>query len=127
MKVLVDTSAWVEALRRRGHEATREAVGAALSEGRAVTCPMVILELWNGAQGASETRMLRDLEGELEVVDIDDTVWSTARDLARACRSAGVTAPATDLLVAACAARHSLGLLHHDRHFDAIARVAAGQ
>jgi predicted nucleic acid-binding protein len=71
--------------------------------------------------------MLRDLEGELEVVDIDDAVWSTARDLARACRSAGVTAPATDLLVAACAARHSLGLLHHDRHFDAIARVAAGQ
>jgi hypothetical protein len=123
--VLIDTSAWAEALRRRGDEATREAVRVSLTEGRAVTCPLVLLELWNGARGADEARMLRDIEAELDVVDIDHAVWSAATSLARACRAAGTTVPATDLLVAACAARHSLDLLHHDKHFDTIARVAA--
>ncbi len=50
-------------------------------------------------------------------------VWEAAVELARACRRKGVTLPATDLLIAACADYHSLGLLHHDRHFDEIARA----
>lgn len=124
MKTLIDTSAWIDALRRRGHAATREAVRSVLADGRAVTCPLVLLELWNGARGTAEARMLRDLEADIEVVPIDAAVWATATDLARGCRAAGVTVPATDLLVAACAARHSLELLHRDAHFDDIARVA---
>jgi predicted nucleic acid-binding protein len=56
---------------------------------------------------------------------IDEAVWSRARDLARRCSVAGLTVPATDLLIAACAERHGTRLEHADADFDAIARVSA--
>jgi predicted nucleic acid-binding protein len=116
--VLVDTSAWIETLRPEGDEGVRAAVQAATEEGRTVLCDMVLLELWNGARGDAEKRFLRDLEGLLRRVPTTDAVWETARDLARQCRTAGLTLPGADLLVAACAEHHRLELLHHDRHFD---------
>jgi len=55
---------------------------------------------------------------------IDAKVWSEACDLARRCRAAGVTVPATDILIAACARHHGAALEHADADFDAIARVS---
>jgi predicted nucleic acid-binding protein len=94
-------------------------------DGAAVLCDLMLLELWNGASGAEEARMLRDLEPELESVPTSDEVWRTARAMARACRRKSVSVPATDLLIAACAERHGLGLLHHDAHFDRITAATA--
>lgn len=122
-RILVDTSAWIDALRRDGDPDVRALVRAATVEGRAVLCDMVLLELWNGAHGAGEQRLLRELERDLEKVPTSPDVWETALDLARTCRSGGVTAPATDLLIAACAEHHGLDILHRDSHFDSIARV----
>lgn len=122
-KVLVDTSAWIDALRRDGDPDVRALVRAATAEGRAVLCDLVLLELWNGAQGASEQRLLRDLERDLEKVPTTPSVWETALELARTCRSGGVSAPATDLLIAACAEHHGLQILHRDAHFDHITRI----
>jgi predicted nucleic acid-binding protein len=48
---LIDTSAWVEALRRNGDEDVRSRVGGLLKTGHAILCDIVILELWNGAPG----------------------------------------------------------------------------
>ena len=122
-RVLVDTSAWIDALRGDGDREIRDAVKELTADGEAVLCDIVRLELWNGTSGVAEARMLRDLERELECVPTTAAVWAAARDLARACRARGVTVPATDLLVAACADAHGLGLLHHDAHFDLIART----
>lgn len=121
--ILVDTSAWIETLRRDGDPDIRALVRAATVEGRAVLCDLVLLELWNGAQGAAEQRLLRDLAQDLEKVPTPPAVWEAAQDLARTCRSAGVSAPATDLLIAACAQHHNLEILHRDGHFDLIARA----
>lgn len=125
-RVLVDTSAWIETLRRNGDPEVRASVRAATQEGRAVLCDLVLLELWNGAQGADEHRILRELELTIEKVPTSPAVWEAASDLARICRRAGVSAPATDILIAACAEHHRLGILHRDSHFDYIAR-ARGQ
>jgi predicted nucleic acid-binding protein len=122
-RVLVDTSAWIDTLRRDGDAEVRSAVRSATTDGRAVLCDMVLVELWNGAHGAKEQRVLRDLERELEKVETPPAVWEAATDLARACRKAGLSAPATDLLIAACAEHHGLQILHRDAHFDQIARV----
>jgi hypothetical protein len=84
---------------------------------------MVLLELWNGAHGPSEQRLLRELERDLEKVPTPPAVWDSASDLARTCRRAGVSVPATDILIAACAEHHDLEILHRDAHFDHIARV----
>lgn len=121
--ILVDTSAWIETLRRDGDPEVRASVRAATLEGRAVLCDLVLLELWNGAQGAAEQRLLRELAQDLEKVPTPPAVWEVAQELARTCRLAGVSAPATDLLIAACAEHHDLELLHRDGHFDLIARA----
>ena len=47
-----------------------------------------------------------------------------AAALARLAREKGVTVPATDLLVAACARHHGVSLEHNDSHFDLIATLS---
>jgi len=122
-RVLVDTSAWIDALRSDGDPDMRASVRAATLEDRAVLCDMVLLELWNGARGTSEQRFLQGLERDLEKVPTPPVVWETASKLARTCRAAGFSAPATDLLIAACAMYHDLDILHRDKHFDHIVKA----
>ncbi|MEP7010805.1 MAG: PIN domain-containing protein [Acidobacteriota bacterium] len=123
-RVLIDTSAWVDALRREGEVEVRSQVAALVTSGQAVFCDLVLLELWNGARGTQEQKVLRGLERDLEKVDTSTEVWDLAVDLARRCRAAGMTVPATDLLVAAVARHHRLLLLHRDAHFDQIDQAA---
>lgn len=122
-RLLVDTSAWIEALRADGDPAIRAAVSGATDDGTAVLCDMVLVELWNGAQGESQHKVLRDLEELVESVPTSDEVWARARQLARDSRSAGLTIPAADLVIAACARHHGLEVLHRDRHFDRLKRL----
>lgn len=120
---LVDTSSWVHALRRDGDTAVRERVRAAMREGRACLCGIVTLELWNGARGEAEKRDLAKLELGLPCLETDRQTWSLANRLARECRSAGITVPATDLLVYACARRHEVDLEQADEDFARIRSV----
>ncbi|HEX2465378.1 MAG TPA: PIN domain-containing protein [Thermoanaerobaculia bacterium] len=122
-RVLVDTSAWIDALRQDGDRAIGDTVRELTADGLAVLCDVVRLELWNGAGGEAEVKLLRELERDLECVATTDRVWARAIELARASRAKGLTIPATDLLVAACAREHGLDLVHHDAHFDQIQRV----
>jgi predicted nucleic acid-binding protein len=79
---------------------------------------MVRVELWNGARDARDQKLLREVEEQLETVPTTPEVWALTRDLARLARSKGITVPAADLLIAACAAHHKLLILHNDTHFD---------
>jgi predicted nucleic acid-binding protein len=121
---LVDTSAWIHSLRPDGDPAVAERVRAALESGEATWCAMVRLELWNGARGDREKKVLRDMEATLSDLPITDEVWQLAMQLAQQARAKGWTVPATDLLVAACAQHHEAGLEHADSHFDQIASLS---
>ena len=68
-------------------------------------------------------KVLREVERVIPELTITAEVWSAAYDLARRCRAAGVTVPATDLLIAACARHHGAQLEHADDDFEALARV----
>lgn len=124
-RFLIDTSAWIETLRTTGEPTVRARVTALTADDRVVLCDAVRLELWNGARSAGDQRLLRDLEEHLETVPTTSQVWTLARDLARITRGKGLTMPAADLLIAACAEHHGLGLVHCDSHFDQLARVRA--
>jgi predicted nucleic acid-binding protein len=51
-------------------------------------------------------------------------VFDEAAAMYRSARRAGVTVRSgVDCLIAACAVRHGLTVLHHDRDFDQLARV----
>ena len=122
--VLVDTSSWIHFLRPDGDATVRARVSAALEAGVACWCPIVRLELWNGAKGDREKKVLREFERLIPELPITTAVWSDACESARHCRKAGVTVPATDLLINACALHHSATLEHADRDFGLIARAA---
>ena len=100
--------------------AVRGRVERLLQAGEACWCPMVRLELWNGARGTHEKRVLHDMEDRLPELPIDDETWVVACDLARKSRGKGLTVPATDLIIAACARRHGVGLEHVDEHFEGL-------
>lgn len=121
--VLVDTSSWIHFLRPGGDAATRNRVKVLLEGGTASWCPLVRLELWNGASGEPEKKVLRQFEQTLPELAITPEVWKEAYELARRCRAAGVTVPATDLAIAACARHHGAGLEQADSDFDQLASV----
>lgn len=122
--VLVDSSSWIHFLRPTGDPMVRARVESALVNGEACWCPLVRLELWNGAAGERDRKILRDFEAVLPELAIDDEVWSAAYEFARSARSAGVSVPASDILIAACARRHGVALETADADFDRLAVVS---
>jgi predicted nucleic acid-binding protein len=121
---LVDTSSWIEFLRGR-ESAAGLRVKVLLASGDAAWCDMTLVELWNGAQGLTEKKILEEMERELRLYPINEQVWAKARTLARRSRESGVTASTGDIVIAACAASYQLSLEHCDSHFDKILPVAA--
>ena len=120
---LIDTSSWIEQLRKGGDAVTRNRVEVLLETGEAAWCPIVRLKLWNGAQGQHKKKVLREMEGVIPILDIEQEVWDRAVDLSHNSRKAGFTVPATDILVFACANLHNVELEHHDAHFELIDTV----
>ena len=56
---------------------------------------------------------------------LETAAFKEAVDLYRLARRAGVTARSSvDCLIAVCAVRNGLTVLHHDRDFDHLARIA---
>ena len=121
--ILIDTSSWIEALRRDGRADVRNRVRKLLVEGEAVWCDLVSLELWNGARGEYEKGQLAELEKEIQCLPTTAEVWDLARSLAQKSRSAGKTVPASDLVISACGLYHRVKIEHCDQHFDLIIEV----
>ena len=104
-------------LRPNGDPAVRSRVENALQSGEACWCPLIQLELWNGAGGTQEKKVLRDFAMVLPELPITGGVWQTAYDLARQARERGITIPASDLVIAACAQYHGVYLETADNDF----------
>ena len=117
---LVDTSAWVHAMRSNGDPNVAGTVRALMRSNEAAWCDVVRLELWNGARGDLEIKTLQEMEQILPNLPILPEVWARAIMTARKARGAGRTVPVTDHLIKACAHVHGVDLLHADRHFDHI-------
>ncbi len=81
------------------------------------------LELWNGARGGLEQRTLRRFAAVLPVLPMDAEVWSAAYDLARRARMSGVTVPAADVVIAACAHCHGAALESADKDFELLGNL----
>ena len=76
--VLIDTSSWIHFLRRDGDASARRRVSALLESGTARWCAMVRLELWNGARGAREKRVLMEFERLIPELETSPAVWDEA-------------------------------------------------
>ncbi len=121
---LVDTSSWIEYLRGHDNEIALR-VKELVRLDRAGWCDLIAVELWNGIRPGPEEKALADLEEAVTSFALTSEVWQKARRLALRCREAGLTVPANDVIISACAANYGLEIECFDDHFDKIMPVAA--
>ena len=120
---LVDTSVWVEMFRARGPLDLLSLVPF----DDVVTCLPVIQEVLQGFGEERAYRLAREAMLALPVVEspLRVDLVEEAVGLYRTARKRGLTVRSSvDCLIAACALRHDLEVLHRDRDFPALARVS---
>jgi len=117
---LVDTSAWIFALRKDFLPVIKNRVEYLLKENAIFTTGMVKLELLGGTKSENEFQRLKSRLNALDSVECDAALWEEASKLAFDLRREGITVPYTDILVASCALKISATLVHSDAHFDLI-------
>jgi hypothetical protein len=121
--LLVDTSVWIEILRRPAR-LTLAKVG---DFDEIVTCLPVIQEVLQGFRDELAFRKAREAMLALPIVEspLGRALFEEAVGLYRAARRAGFTPRSgVDCLIAACALRHGLTVVHVDRDYTALARIA---
>jgi predicted nucleic acid-binding protein len=123
--LLVDTSAWIEVFRRRPR-LTLEQVAGDLD--RVVTCLPILQEVLQGFDDEQAYRIAHTAMWALPRVEspLTPEVVDAAVDLYRRARRAGLTVRSSvDCLIAVCASRHRLRVVHRDRDFPRLASVIA--
>lgn len=122
--ILVDTSVWIEVFRRRSPLDLEQV--AAWDD--IATCLPVVQEVLQGFQDERAFRMAGEAMLALPIVEspLSQPVFHEAVRLYRMARATGITIRSgVDCLIAACALRHDLEVLHRDRDFEALARISA--
>jgi predicted nucleic acid-binding protein len=117
--VLVDTSAWMHALRDPD---ARELLLSAIQRGDVGWCWPVRYELLVDARGPEGIAAVeRSLEGLREIPvgrSVQRTVLATMRDLAATGSHGAHRLPLTDLTVAVAAQAAGVDVLHFDQHLE---------
>ena len=125
--MIVDTSAWVEYLRRT-ESAFDLYLDDAVRSGRPIATPApVVMELLAGCRTEPDARRLLHLLSRFEIL-VPDSLgeFQHAALIQRSCRRVGLTIRSmVDCLVAAAAVDAGRPLLARNRDFDMIARHTA--
>ncbi len=118
--LLLDNSAWARlALLPKDRAAE---IARLFEAGRVATCLPFLLEAGYSARDARERTDLFDLLGALPRFPVDHEVEQRALDAQEQLTRVGHhRLPPVDLLVAALADRHGLGVLHYDHDYDLLA------
>jgi predicted nucleic acid-binding protein len=119
---LIDTSAWIEFLRKTGSETNIE-MRSVLTR-RHHICDVVTMEILSGARDDANAQSLKRLLSRATVIETKPIDYQNAASIYRACRKVGITVRTQiDCLIAAIAIRTSTPLLHQDSDFIAIAQI----
>lgn len=121
--LLVDTSVWIE-LFRKPMGVRPDQVGAVEDF---VMCLPVVQEVLQGFEQEAAYRLARNAMLAFPIVEspLSEGVFIEAVELYRAARRSGITVRSgVDCLIAACAMRHDLTVVHRDRDFDALASIS---
>jgi predicted nucleic acid-binding protein len=121
---LVDTSVWAQ----KQHASIRDWFNAALIDGELVICDMVALEILQGAGSPALFAQIAALIDGMGSLPMGAAEWSRANEVYRLIEERLGTSfrrsvKLPDLLIAACAERHAVTIVHYDHDYDVIARV----
>ena len=122
--ILVDTSIWIAVFRNR----RPLDLEATLDFDEVVTCLPVVQEVLQGFREEGPYRSAREAMLALPIVEspLGRDIFMDAVELYRSARRGGWTVRSSvDCLIAACAIRHDLEVLHRDRDYAALAQISA--
>jgi len=122
--ILIDTSAWIFALKKNFHPRIKERIELILIESDVATNGIIELELLGGTKSEKEYNRLKSRLDALYYIEATKSLWDLSSKLAFDLRRKGVTTPYTDIFIAASALKEEAILLHVDSHFDAIANCS---
>ncbi|HEX8065209.1 MAG TPA: PIN domain-containing protein [Thermoleophilaceae bacterium] len=120
-ELLLDNSAWA----RLGHKSLpqrrADEIADALEERRIATCLPFLLEAGYSARNARDHAELIEELLALPLLRIDEEIEHRALDAqGQLARAGHHRLPPVDLIVAAVAERHGVGVLHYDRDYDVL-------
>lgn len=121
--ILVDTSIWIAVFRERNPISFDDVAPF----DQIVTCLPVIQEVLQGFRLESAYRTARNAMLSLPIVEspMEESLFLEAASLYRAGRRRGLTIRSSvDCLIAACALRHDMPVLHSDRDYELLAEVS---
>lgn len=121
---LVDTSVWIEFL-RRPVDTLPAVLGELIATETAAMCAPIEMELLLGPTDEVSLRRVERLVASQATLAIrSDTDFTDAAEIYRAVRRTGRTVRnSVDCLIAAIAIRHDVPLLHRDADFTVIGEV----
>jgi predicted nucleic acid-binding protein len=120
--ILIDTSAWLFALKKDFHPAIKERIEQLLVESDVAICGMIALELLGGTKSEKEYLRLKSRLEALYYVETDRILWGLASKLAFDLKRKGISIPYADIVIATCAMQERAILVHADSHFDSISK-----
>jgi len=122
--VLVDTSVWIEVFRK----GSKLQLGSVVDFDEVVTCLPVVHEVLQGFHDERAFVLARESMLALPVVEspLRRDVFLEATDLFRRARRSGRTIRSgVDCLIAACAIRNGLAVLHRDRDYSGLSEISS--
>jgi predicted nucleic acid-binding protein len=125
VNVVVDTSVWSLALRRRrtSPEPQASELAALIREGRASIIGPIRQELLSGMVSEQQFQSLREHLRPFRDIGLEVEDYEEAAAFFNRCRAKGIQGSNTDFLICAVAARRELAILTTDDDFSHFARV----
>jgi len=129
VNVLVDTSIWSLALRRKAHDlnlAERAAVAELtnlIQEGRARIIGLVRQELLSGIKTSSQYEKLRAVLRSFPDETVATPDYEAAAKASHECRARGVAVSVSDILICAIAVARDWSIFATDPDFKSYARI----
>ena len=125
MSIVVDTSVWSLARRRRRASTEPESRELAdlIREGRATIIGPIRQELLSGISAEAQFETLREYLRPFPDVELATDDYEEAAAFYNRCRTRGIQGSNTDFLICAVAVRHRFAILTTDEDFSHFARV----
>ncbi len=117
--IIVDTCVWIEFFREPESEITLR-LKDLLRERKVIMIGMVMAEILQGVKAPKEAGLVKQNLEKLPYLEVTRDTWKSAGEISASLRSAGVTIPLSDLIIAAMALSGEHEVFTIDPHFNKV-------